>query len=41
MNATFMADLAHSKEIKLEEFQRRGRWKRLLEGAAAMVSRIL
>jgi cardiolipin synthase len=30
MNATFMADLAHAKEIKLEEFQRRGRWARLL-----------
>ena len=41
MDATFMADLAHSKEIKLEEFQRRGRWARLLEGAAAALSRIL
>jgi cardiolipin synthase len=41
MNATFMTDVTHSKEIKLEEFQRRGRWARLLEGAAAMASRIL
>src|SRR4051812_42759310 len=41
MNATFMADLGHSREIKLEEFQRRGRWERLLEGAAASVSRLL
>jgi cardiolipin synthase A/B len=41
MDSTFLADLAHSKEIKLEEFQRRGRWERLLEGAAALVSRLL
>jgi cardiolipin synthase len=41
MNATFMADLGHAKEIKLEEFQRRGRWARLLEGAAATISRLL
>ena len=41
MDSTFLADLAHSKEIKLDEFQRRGRWERLLEGAAAMVSRLL
>jgi cardiolipin synthase A/B len=41
MNATFMTDLAHAKEIKLEEFRRRGRWERLLEGAAATISRLL
>ena len=41
MDATFMADLGHAKEIKLEEFQRRGRWARLLEGAAATISRLL
>ena len=41
MNATFMADLTHAKEIKLEEFKRRGRWARLLEGVAATMSRIL
>jgi cardiolipin synthase A/B len=41
MHATFLADLAHSREIRLEEFRRRGRWTRLLEGAAAMISRLL
>jgi cardiolipin synthase len=41
MNATFMADLAHSREIKLDEFRKRGRWERLLEGASAALSRIL
>src|SRR4051812_5186212 len=41
LNATFMADLGHAREIKLEEFQRRGRWERLLEGAAATISRLL
>jgi len=41
MNATFMADLAHAKEIKLDEFRRRGRWPRLLEGVCATLSRLL
>jgi cardiolipin synthase len=41
MNATFMADLAHSREIKLDEFKQRGRWSRLLEGCSALLSRIL
>ena len=41
MNATFMADLGHAREIKLDEFQRRGRWERLLEGVAATMSRLL
>jgi cardiolipin synthase len=41
MNATFMADLAHAKEIKLDEFRKRGRWSRLLEGASATLSRLL
>ena len=41
MDATFMNDLAHSKEMKLEEIRRRGRWTRLLEGAAAAISRLL
>jgi cardiolipin synthase len=41
MNATFMTDLSHSREIKLAEFQQRGRWERLLEGAAALTSRLL
>ena len=41
MDATFLADLSHAKEITLAEFQRRGRWERLLEGAAATISRLL
>jgi cardiolipin synthase len=41
MDATFMADLAHAKEIKLDEFRRRSRWSRLLEGASATLSRLL
>jgi cardiolipin synthase len=41
MDATFQSDLGHAKEIKLEEFERRGRWERLLEGGAALVSRLL
>jgi cardiolipin synthase len=41
MNATFMADLAHAKEIKLAEFRQRGRWERVLEGASALLSRLL
>ena len=41
MNATFFADLAHAKEIKLEDFRRRGRWDRLLEGVSALLSRLL
>lgn len=41
MDATFMADLAHAKEISLVEFRRRGRWERLLEGGAALLSRVL
>ena len=41
MNATFMTDLAQAKEIKLDEFRRRGRWERLREGASALLSRLL
>jgi cardiolipin synthase len=41
MDATFMADLGHAREIKLAEFQQRGRWERLLEGASALFSRLL
>jgi cardiolipin synthase len=41
LDATFLADLAHAKEIKLDDFRRRGRWERLLEGAAATISRLL
>ncbi len=41
MNATFMADIAHAREIRIEEFRRRGRWARLIEGVAATMSRLL
>ncbi len=41
MNATFMADIAHATEIKLDEFRKRGRWPRLLEGVSALLSRLL
>ena len=41
MDATFMADIAHAKEIKLQEFRKRGRWPRLLEGVSAALSRLL
>jgi cardiolipin synthase len=41
MDSTFMNDLAHSREIQLEEFRRRGRGERLLEGIAAALSRVL
>jgi phosphatidylserine/phosphatidylglycerophosphate/cardiolipin synthase-like enzyme len=41
MDTTYFNDLKHSREIKLDEFKRRGRWERLIEGAAATLSRIL
>jgi cardiolipin synthase len=41
MNATFMADIALAREINLEEFRRRGRWPRVLEGVSALLSRLL
>lgn len=41
LDSTFMVDLQHSTEIKLDEFKKRGRWSRLLEGASVMLSRLL
>jgi cardiolipin synthase len=41
MDSTFIADLRHSKEIRLDEFRKRGRWVRLREGVSALLSRIL
>lgn len=41
MDSTFFNDLKHSREIKLADFRRRGRWARLLEGGAATLSRLL
>jgi len=41
MDSTFFNDLRYSREIKLDEFKRRGRWERLLEGGASTLSRVL
>ena len=41
MDSTFFNDLKQSREIKLDEFKRRGRWARLLEGGASTLSRVL
>ncbi|HET9426190.1 MAG TPA: phospholipase D-like domain-containing protein, partial [Gemmatimonadaceae bacterium] len=39
MDSTFLADLSRSKEIRLEEFQKRGRWIRIVEAVSATLSR--
>jgi len=41
MNATFLDDLKFSKQITLEEFQRRSFWEKMLEGGASLLSRLL
>jgi cardiolipin synthase len=41
MNATFMDDLTRAKEIRLEEFQRRPWYDRLIESGASLFSRVL
>jgi cardiolipin synthase len=41
MNATFLDDLKFSKQITLEEFQRRSPWAKMLEGGASLLSRLL
>lgn len=41
LDSTFFNDLKHSHEIKLDDFKRRSRWEKLIEGAAATLSRIL
>jgi cardiolipin synthase len=41
MNATFLDDLRFSKQITLEEFQRRSFWEKMLEGGASLLSRLL
>ena len=41
LDSTFHADLAHSREIHLEEFRRRSAWQRLLELGAVALSRLL
>ena len=41
MDSTFLDDLRYSKEIKLEEFSRRGIFSRLIETVSAFMSRLL
>ncbi|MHB0949699.1 MAG: phospholipase D-like domain-containing protein [Gemmatimonadaceae bacterium] len=41
MERAFLEDLRYAKEIRLEEFQRRGAWERVKETGAVMLSRIL
>jgi cardiolipin synthase len=41
MDSTFMNDLRHAKEIKLEEFRKRSAPERLLEVVAVTLSRLL
>ena len=41
MDSTFFDDLRHSREITLDEFKKRSRWARLIESAAATLSRVL
>jgi cardiolipin synthase len=41
MDSMFMQDLRHSIEIRADEFERRGGWRKLLERGAALMQRIL
>jgi cardiolipin synthase len=41
MDSTFLNDLQHAKEIKLDEFRRRSPWERVLEVGAVTLSRLL
>ncbi len=41
MERAFLEDLRYAKEIRLEEFQRRGAWERVKESGAVLLSRIL
>lgn len=41
MDAIFLEDLKHSKEIKLEEFRQRPLYQKLLENGAHLLSRLL
>ena len=40
-DSTFLEDLRYSKEILLSEFQKRGRWDRMMEAGANLFSRLL
>jgi len=41
MDSTFLDDLRFSKQITLEEFQRRSLWSKMLEAGASLLSRLL
>lgn len=41
MDSTFLADLAHAKEIHFDEFRRRSAWQRVVELGAVLLSRLL
>jgi cardiolipin synthase len=41
MDSVFFADMRYSQEIKLETFQHRSRWSKLLEAGATLLSRLL
>ena len=41
MDSTFVDDLRHTREIKLDEFRRRSPWERVLEIVAVALSRLL
>jgi cardiolipin synthase len=41
MDSIFRADLRYSREIRLDEWRHRGWWRRPIERAAALLSRLL
>jgi cardiolipin synthase len=41
MDSVFLDDLRYSKEIKLEEFERRSVWVKMLEAGSTLLSRLL
>ncbi len=41
MDSVFLADLGHSKEIELAQFERRSWWSKLVELGASLLSRLL
>jgi cardiolipin synthase len=41
MDATFLTDLTHSTQMRLEDFRRRSLWRKALERGAALLQRLL
>jgi cardiolipin synthase len=41
MDSVFLGDLRYSKEIKLDEFEHRSAWSKMLEAGAVLLSRLL